>query len=257
MPKRINLIPMAGAGQRFADVGYTLPKPLIPVAGQPMIVRAAGCLPKPDEWIFVCRQEHIAQAQIDRELKKLFTPAEIISVDRLTEGQACTCLLAKDKLDPNAILTIGACDNAMNYDLAKFEAAIYAPDCDALIWTFRNNPAVLQDPRMYGWVDADAAGRVRRVSVKVPISDKPMNDHAVIGAFTFKRAGDFVNAAEAMIRANRRIKNEFYVDEAMNLAVEQGLRVKVFEVEHYICWGTPRDLDTYNYWRGWFADTGL
>ena len=257
MPKRINLIPMAGAGQRFADVGYTLPKPLIPVAGKPMIVRAAGCLPKPDQWVFVCRQEHIAQAQIDRELKKLFSPAEIISVDRLTEGQACTCLLAKEKMPSDAVLTIGACDNAMNYDAAKFEAAIAAPDCDALIWTFRNNPAVLQDPRMYGWVDADAAGRVRRVSVKVPISDQPMNDHAVIGAFTFKRAKDFVDAAEAMIRANRRIKNEFYVDEAMNVAVEQGLRVKVFEVQHYICWGTPRDLDTYNYWHGWFTDTGL
>jgi dTDP-glucose pyrophosphorylase len=257
MPKRINLIPMAGAGQRFADVGYTLPKPLIPVANKPMIVRAAGCLPKPDQWIFVCRQEHITQAHIDRELQKLFTPAEIISVDRLTEGQACTCLLAKDKLDPTAVLTIGACDNAMNYDRAKFEAEIAAPDCDALIWTFRRNPAVLQDPRMYGWVEVDVANRVRRVSVKVPLSDQPMNDHAVIGAFTFKRAGDFVNAAEAMIRANRRIKNEFYVDEAMNLAVEQGLRVKVFEVQHYICWGTPRDLDTYNYWHGWFADTGL
>lgn len=248
---------MAGAGQRFADVGYRLPKPLIPVADKPMIVRAAGCLPKPDQWVFVCRQEHIAQAQIDLELKKLFQPAEIISVDHLTEGQACTCLLAKDKLAPDAVLTIGACDNAMNYDPAKFEAAIGASDCDALIWTFRNNPAVLQDPRMYGWVDADANGCVRRVSVKVPISDKPMNDHAVIGAFTFKRAKDFVNAAEAMIHANRRIKNEFYVDEAMNVAVEQGLRVKVFEVEHYICWGTPRDLDTYNYWHGWFADTGL
>lgn len=248
---------MAGAGQRFADVGYQLPKPLIPVADKPMIVRAAGFLPKPDQWVFVCRQEHIAQAQIDRELKKLFQPAEIVSVDHLTEGQACTCLLAKEFLEPDAVLTIGACDNAMNYDAGKFEAALGAADCDALIWTFRNNPAVLQDPRMYGWVDADTSGRVRRVSVKVPISDKPMNDHAVIGAFTFKRARDFVNAAEAMIRANRRIKNEFYVDEAMNVAVEQGLHVKVFEVEHYICWGTPRDLDTYNYWHGWFADTGL
>lgn len=257
MSKRINLIPMAGAGQRFVDAGYGMPKPLIPVAGKPMIVRAAGCLPPPDEWVFVCRQEHIAQAQIDDELKKLFHPAKIVSVNHLTEGQACTCLLAKEHLETNAILTIGACDNAMTYDAAKFELQIAAPDVDALIWTFRKNPAVLQDPRMYGWVDADAAGSVRRVSVKVPLSDKPINDHAVIGAFTFKRAGDFVAAAEAMIRANRRIRNEFYVDEVMNVAVEQGLRVKVFEVDRYICWGTPRDLDTFNYWHGYFAAMGL
>ena len=248
---------MAGAGQRFADAGYAMPKPLIPVAGRPMIVRAAGCLPPPDQWVFVCRQEHIAQAQIDRELETLFPPATVVSVDHLTAGQACTCLLAKAHLPADAVLTIGACDNAMTYPAAQFESELAAPEVDALIWTFRHNPAVLQDPRMYGWVDADAAGRVRRVSVKVPLSDQPMNDHAVIGAFTFKRAGDFVAVAEAMIRANRRIKNEFYVDEAMNVAVEQGLRVKVFAVDRYICWGTPRDLDTFNYWRGYFAAAGL
>ena len=254
MTKRINLIPMAGAGQRFLAAGYALPKPLISISGRPMVVRAAGCLPRPDQWVFVCRKEHIVQAKIDRELKKHFQPAEIISVDHLTEGQASTCLIAKELLDPIGILTIGACDNAMSYNKAQFEAEISSPYVDALIWTFRNNPTVLQDPSMYGWVDADEDGRVRRLSVKVPLSDKPMNDHAVIGAFTFKRARDFVAVAEAMIRANRRIKNEYYVDEVMNVAVEHGLRVKVFEVQHYICWGTPQDLKTYNCWHDWFSN---
>ncbi len=253
MTKRINLIPMAGAGQRFISAGYQLPKPLIPVSGQPMIVRAAGCLPSPDQWIFVCRKEHIVEAEIDRELKKHFRSAEIISVDHLTEGQACTCLLAKGILDPNATVTIGACDNGMIYNKAQFESEISLPEVDALIWTFRRNHAVLQDPRMYGWVDADERGHVRRISVKIPLSHQPMHDHAVIGAFTFKRAREFIDLAEFMIRSNRRIKNEYYVDEVMNIAVEQGLCVKVFEVQHYICWGTPHDLETYINWDGWFS----
>jgi dTDP-glucose pyrophosphorylase len=253
MTKRINLIPMAGAGQRFLTAGYQLPKPLLSVSGRPMIVRAAGCLPSADQWIFICRKEHIVEAAIDRELKKHFQSAEIISVDHLTEGQACTCLIAKGMLDSNATVTIGACDNAMVYNKTQFEIEISSPKVDALIWTFRHNTVVLQDPRMYGWVDADEGGRVRRLSVKMPLSDQPMNDHAVIGAFTFKRARDFVGFAESMIRANRRIKNEYYVDEVINVAVEQGLRVKVFEVQHYICWGTPHDLETYNYWHGWFS----
>jgi dTDP-glucose pyrophosphorylase len=250
---RINLIPMAGAGKRFYDAGYALPKPLIPIADRPMIVHAASCLPKPDQWIFVCRKEHILGANIELELQNHFRPINIVSVDHLTDGQACTCLMAKDKLDPEAMLTIGACDNAMNYNSEAFEREISGPDCDALIWTFRRNPTVLLNPNMYGWVKVNSVNRVCRVSVKVPLSDNPMNDHAVIGAFTFKRAGDFVSAAEAMIRADRRIKNEFYIDEVMNVAVEHGLRVKIFEVQHYICWGTPHDLDTYNYWSGWFA----
>ena len=257
MAKRINLIPMAGAGQRFITAGYQSPKPLLSVSGRPMIVQAAGCLPTADQWIFVCRKEHIVEAKIDRELRKHFKSTDIIALDHLTEGQACTCLTAKGILDPNANLTIGACDNAMIYNQALFESEISSSGVDALIWTFRQNPAVLQDPRMYGWVDADVSGRVRRLSVKMPISDQPMNDHAVIGAFTFKRACDFVDLAESMIRANRRIRNEFYVDEVMNVAVEQGLSVKVFEVQHYICWGTPRDLETYNNWHSWFSNVKL
>jgi hypothetical protein len=79
-----------------------------------------------------------------------------------------------------------------------------------------------------------------------------MNDHAVIGAFTFKRAQDFLDACDEMIRQNRRINNEFYVDMAMNLAIEKGLKVKVFEVEAYLCWGTPRELENYNYWKNIF-----
>jgi hypothetical protein len=72
MSKRINLIPMAGARQRFLTAGYQLPKPLLSVSGLPMIVRAAGCLPSADQWIFVCLKEHIVEAGIDRELKKYF-----------------------------------------------------------------------------------------------------------------------------------------------------------------------------------------
>lgn len=257
MPRRVNLIPMAGAGQRFVDAGYRPPKPLIDVGGVPMIVRAARSLPEPDLWIFVCRSEHVRDAAIDRELKKLFSPAIVITVDHLTEGQACTCLLARGELRPDDVLTIGACDNAMTWQPAAFTTAMARPSADFLVWTFRRNPAVLQDPRMYGWVKTNATGGVTGVSVKVPISDTPMNDHAVIGAFTFRRADLFLNSCDDMIRANSRIKNEFYVDQAVNFALARGAAGEAFEVDRYICWGTPRDLETYDYWRGYFLGAGL
>lgn len=253
MARRINLIPMAGAGQRFVDAGYSVPKPLISVGGLPMIVRAARSLPECDLWIFVCRAEHIAAAGIDRALQALFQPSVIITVDHLTEGQACTCLLARGELRPDDVLTIGACDNAMLWDRVTYHQQFTRSDPDFLVWTFRHNPAVLQDPRMYGWVKTSADGTVTGVSVKVPLSETPMNDHAVIGAFTFRRAGLFLDACDDMIRANARIKNEFYVDNAINFALTRGARGRPFEVGSYVCWGTPRDLETYNYWRSYFA----
>lgn len=256
MSRRVNLIPMAGAGQRFVDAGYSVPKPLIGVGGQPMIVRAARSLPEPDLWIFVCREEHVRDASIDRELQKLFQPVKIITVDHLTEGQACTCLLARDELRPDDVLTIGACDNAMTWKRADYDRAFAAPQTDFLVWTFRNHPAILQDPRMYGWVRTDADHGVTGVSVKVPISETPLKDHAVIGAFTFRRAGLFLDACDDMIAANARIKNEFYVDNAVNFALARHASGRAFEVDRYICWGTPRDLETYEYWRGYFLGAG-
>src|SRR3989344_8295071 len=106
-----NLIPRAGIGKRFSDEGYTLPKPLIPVSGKPMIAQAIRSMPLADDWIFVCRKEHIEKYRVDEVLKNEIPSCKIISVDKTTEGQASTCLLAKDAMDMDKPLFIGACDN--------------------------------------------------------------------------------------------------------------------------------------------------
>lgn len=243
--RRVNLIPMAGAGQRFVDAGYTLPKPLVPVDGVPMIVRAASSLPEAEHWIFVCRIEHVRDAAIDRELKRHFSPATILTVDRLTEGQACTCLLAAGEFRPDDQLTIGACDSGMTYARGAL-GELWRDGAEAVIWTFRGNQAVLQNPAMYGWVGVTPDGRVTRVSCKVPISDHPLDDHAVVGAFSFRRAEDFVRTAERTIALNRRVNGEFYLDTVLDQAVVEGLDVRVLAVDHYMCWGTPQDLEAWS-----------
>jgi len=241
--RRVNLIPMAGAGQRFVDLGYYTPKPLIEVDGKPMVVQAANSLPVADYWIFICRKEHIVKFEIDKQLKEYFPNSDIISIDYLTEGQASTCLLARELLLPDDQLNIGSCDNAMKYNSEDLGKGIN--QSDALIWTFRNNSAVLQNPKAYGWVELDKTGTALQVSCKEPISDNPLVDHAVIGAFSFKRAEIFIQCVESIIFKNRRINNEFYLDVAIDECIVLGHVVRPFEVEEYICWGTPQDLDKY------------
>ena len=242
--RRMNLMPMAGAGQRFAAAGYARPKPLIPVAGVPMVVRAARALPAADEWIFVCRGEHVRDSAIDVELRKHFSPITVIAVDEPTQGQASTCLLAAGELRADDRLTIGACDNAMTYDVGRLDEC-WRRGADAVVWTFRGDPSVLRNPSMYGWVDVAGDGRVRRVSCKVPLSDTPLRDHAVVGAFSFRAAGDFLRSAERTIALDRRINGEFYLDVVLDQAAHDGLDVRVLEVDRYICWGTPADLEAY------------
>ena len=242
--RRVNLIPMAGLGQRFVDGGHVTPKPLVKVGGDAMFVRAAESLPNADYWIFICRAEHIHEFGIDEEINRRFPNADVLSVDYLTEGQACTCLLAKELLLENDQLTIGTCDNGMAYDRVAVDELIGGSD--ALIWTFRNNPAVLQDPKMYGWVKVDEEGRALEVSCKEPISTDPLKDHAIIGSFTFKRASTFFSGVNSMIQKNRRINNEFYMDVALDECIRLGHIVLPHQVDSYTCWGTPQDVEKYN-----------
>jgi dTDP-glucose pyrophosphorylase len=244
------LIPMAGEGSRFVKEGYSNPKPVIPVDDYPMVVRATQSFPKAEEYVFVCRDFHISEHGIDKTIQEFFPDAKILSLDHLTEGQASTCLLAKQHLNLSEELIIGACDNAMIYDHVAFQTA--RKEADVLAFTFRNNVTVLEKPNQYGWLKVDDNNNIIGTSIKSAISSTPMNDHAVVGAFWFRKAEIFTQATERMIAQNRRVNGEFYVDEVMRDCYELGYKTKVFEIENYICWGTPNDYKTYNYWNEYF-----
>ena len=244
---------MAGAGKRFQDEGYKLPKPLIEVNGKPMILEACSSLPNADQWIFVCRKEHLLSSNLEKLLKDEYKDCQIISIDYLTEGQATTCSLANEYIDDESSLLIGPCDNGMTWNKDKYKQLVNDTQVDALIWTFRNNPTVKRNPTMYGWV-ATKSEKALNVSCKIPISNNPILDHAVVGTFWFRKSKFFKDGYEAMVKKNRRIHNEFYVDVLMNELIEIGLNVYVFEIDKYICWGTPNDLRIYNYWKKFFEE---
>lgn len=252
------LIPMAGAGKRFSDAGYAVSKPLIPTTSRydgtpkPMVVCAVDDIialtGKPDRLIFVDRTDQ--PSHIRDSIRSYLPTAEFIGVDHLTEGQACTCLLAKSLINNDQPLFIGGCDNGMAADKELFERLMGCSD--VLVFTYRHNDCVLKAPNAYGWVIADENGIVKDVSVKKAISDDPMNDHAIVASFAFKKGSDFVECAEQMIAADDRVNNEFYVDKVIHYCVKNGLRVRVFEISRYIGWGTPDDYENYEktlkYW---------
>ncbi len=245
------LIPMAGLGSRFVAEGYARPKPLLPVSGEPMVVQAARDLPEPAQRVFIQRRDLAGASQIAETLRQRFTHCQVIELEQATDGQARTCLLGLTDVDLTLPLTIGACDNGAIYDPRAFRALFDDPEVDVIVWAARGYPGAQRRPQQYGWIDADEKGRIRAVSVKQPLAD-PARDPIVIGTFTFRRGSDFVAAATAMIERDGRVNGEFYVDTCINDAVALGLRCRVFEVEHYLCWGTPADLRGFEYWQSCF-----
>jgi CTP:molybdopterin cytidylyltransferase MocA len=251
-PDTTNLISMAGRGKRFVDEGYKDPKPLVPVDGKPMVVQAAASLPGAGAWVFVCLKDHLEHYPLQEKLTRAFPGARVVCIDHVTQGQACTCELGLREEDMDKPLLISASDNAVVCDGDKYDALIKDETVDCAVWTFRHHPASAIEPQMYGWVKTDPADNILGVSVKTPISDDPFNDHAIVGTFYFRKARFFMDAVRRMYGRDARINNEFYVDMCINDVLALGLKAKVFEVDRYICWGTPEQLKTYEYWQQFF-----
>lgn len=247
-----NLIPMAGSGARFSREEYRQPKPLVSVAGVPMVQRSLSTLPPAKTWIAVCRIEHLQNAALDEVLRASDRDVRILPVDRPTEGQVCTCLLARDWLDPAEPLLIASCDAVTVYDEGRYAALTSDPEVDCLVWTFRSHPHANRNPWQYGWVGTTPGGDIRGVSCKVPVSEDSRHNPGIVGTFWFRQARFFLEAADALVAQNRRVNNEFYVDSVVEVLLEQGRHAKVFDVQHYVSFGTPDDVRTYEYWAAYF-----
>ncbi|WP_235890122.1 NTP transferase domain-containing protein [Flavobacterium gawalongense] len=248
----ITLIPLAGRGSRFSIAGYDDPKPLIQVSGKPMIVQAANSIPRSQNHIFVTLKEHLDSYPLEEVLENEFPSSKIIAINEVTEGQAITCGLGLEGVDTDSSLLIAATDNGMIYNKEKYQNLIEVENVDAIIFTFRHHVSSKINPQMYGWVKTDDNDNATAVSVKVPISDNPYNDHAIVGAFYFKKAAYFNRALQNLLDKNIRINGEYYVDSLMGELIELGFKVKVFEIDDYICWGTPNDYETFVYWQSFF-----
>jgi dTDP-glucose pyrophosphorylase len=246
------LLPMAGLGSRFVKEGYKVQKPLIPISGLPMAVQAKNDLPKTDVQRYILRNDSQGLSELINILTKLSENPSFETLNGITDGQATTCIKGASGLDMESPVTIAACDNGMIYDASEFNNLMLDQNVDVIVWGARGYPGAIRSPEMYGWLDIEhLTNDIRGVSVKTPLKD-PTNDLIIVGAFTFKRLKDFFDSVKRMKGRGALINQEYYVDTAINDAIALGYKCKVFEIKHYICWGTPNDLKTFEYWQSCF-----
>ncbi len=231
--KKMNvLIPMAGNGSRFAQAGYTFPKPLIEVHGKPMIQLVVENLAIEANFIFVVQKSHRQKYNLDSMLSLICPGCKIVEVDSVTEGAACTVLLAKDFIDNDEPLVIANSDQFIEWNSLEFFYKMNEQNLDAGIVSFRAT-----HPK-WSYAKVDDSGFVTEVAEKNPISDI-----ATVGVYYWKQGKDFVKYAERMISKNIRVNNEFYVCPVFNEALLDGLKIKTFDIPNMWGIGTPEDLN--------------
>ena len=228
------LIPMAGAGSRFEQAGYTFPKPLIDVSGSPMIQVVVNNLNFESKHTFIVQKSHSEKYNLSSMLSLISKNCNIVDVDGLTEGAACTTLLAKQYIDNENPLIIANSDQYVEWCTSEFMYKMQEQDVDAGILCFNAT-----HPK-WSFAEVDEHGFVTRVAEKDPISDV-----ATTGIYYWKKGSDYVKYAEQMIAANIRYNNEFYVCPVFNEAIKDGKKVKSYMIEKMWGLGTPEDLNTY------------
>jgi len=232
------VVPMAGRGQRFVDAGYADPKPLIPVHGQPMIELVIRNLTPscPHRFHFLIQREQATRYQLDRRLAEWAPGSTVTLLDGVTEGAACTVLLARDLIDNDDPLMIANCDQYIEAAIDDYLGAL--DGADGLIMTMWAD-----DPK-WSFVRRDGAGRVSGVVEKEVVSNE-----ATVGIYNFRRGRDFVAAADAMIAAGLRVNGEYYVAPAYDRMIEAGAEIVCYDIGHpgrgMHGLGTPRDLDDF------------
>lgn len=231
-PKMNVLIPMAGEGSRFAKAGYSFPKPIIDVLGQPMIKWVVDSLNIDANFIFLAREEHIEKYNLVSMLRLIAPNCSVLAVKERTDGAARTALLAKELINNDNPLLIANSDQFIEWDSMEFFYKMQETGADGGILTFENT-----HPK-WSYCKVDNAGLIKEVAEK-----KVISNCASVGIYFYKRGADFVKYAERMIDKNIRVNGEFYVCPAYNEYIQDGKTILPYKINKMHGLGTPEDLE--------------
>jgi HAD superfamily hydrolase (TIGR01509 family) len=233
--KKMNvLIPMAGAGSRFAAAGYTFPKPLIEIKGKPMIQVVVENLNIDAHYIFIVQKEHNEKYNLKQMLNVIAPGCDVILTDGVTGGAALSTLLARSLIDNDSPLVIANSDQFVEWNSNEVLYAFTADGVDGGILTFDSF-----HPK-WSYASLDENGFVKEVAEK-----KVISNHATVGIYYWKKGSDYVNAVSNMVAAGDKTNGEFYVAPAFNYAIDLGLKIRVKDIPAMHGLGTPEDLQEF------------
>lgn len=240
--KKIQLvIPAAGLGSRFASIGVSTPKPLIPVMGLPMIAWVIGNfkLLSSDRIIIITRPELGIEENLLPFIENLECQVDFVYVDHVTEGPAISVSLAKPLLEMEEALVVANSDQFVSADLDTFIREIRESESVGQILTMKASGS------KWSYVNRDENAMVVEVKEKVEISSE-----ATVGIYGWSQGKDFFMSLDLMMTANDRTNDEFYVAPSYNYLIHKKLPVSAFNIgnveNHVHGLGTPEDLEIFS-----------
>ena len=244
------LIPAAGKGKRFISEGYKLHKPLIEISGKPMLIQSILTHPNHQFSKVIISKKNNSYLKLKKKIKKFLPKTDISSINKLTKGQAITCLEGLKNENNEMAVTIGSCDAGIIFNYNKFSKLFNDTKTDIIVWSIKKHSEAVRKPNQFSWIKAKK-NKIDYISVKKPLKN-PCLDPIVLGTFTFKKIKYLTSSIEKMMERKSLINNEYYIDTCINDALRLGHKCKIFFIDSYLPWGTPNDLKTFIYWQKYF-----
>lgn len=244
----ISIIPMAGSGQRFMDAGYRLPKPFIPIRDLPMFIATIDSIPKSRLYTLIAKmgfEERITLTLNDFRPNLVF---DVKTLEHTTSGPGDTLLSFPENFLSGKSLIISSCDYEHQYSKTKFASALTDDSIDGLVFTYRFSKFRMRDANAFAYCVTDENGRIARIVEKQTISDTPEKDPLVVGTFWFRNSDSLKLALHEAVALDYRVNGEVYVGTSINLLIQRGFNFRCFEVDSWISFGDPFELDLYHWW---------
>jgi NDP-sugar pyrophosphorylase family protein len=245
------IIPMSGAGARFSRKGYASPKPLIEVDGKPMIEHVVGMFPGATDFLFICSRVHMETTPMENVLRALVPQATIAAIEPHKRGPVHAVLAAQEYIRDDSPVIVSYCDFSADWDFERFRAAVAGNHCDGCVTAYRGFHPHSLGPNLYAYI-RHQEDRLVEIREKHCFTGNRMQEFASAGSY-YMRSGRllkhyFARAIEEDLNTN----GEYYASMPFNLLVAEGLDVRIYELDRFLQWGTPEDLEEYLGWSEYF-----
>ena len=247
------IIPMSGLGERFKKAGYSLPKALIPMEGKPMVQHVVEMFPGDNEFIFICNEEHlkVSEYRMREVLEGLPVKSEIVPIAQHKLGPVYAVTQVFDRIQDDEEVVINYCDFTCYWNFADFSSFVRENRSDACLPCYRGFHPHMLGTTNYAFLREDGLWAFD-IQEKKPFTDNRMNEYASSGTFYFRSGELLKHYFKRCMDEDLRVNGEFYVSMAMKPMMDEGLRVSIYELEHFMQWGTPEDVAEYNEWSAIF-----
>ena len=247
------IIPMSGIGSRFLDDGYKQPKFMIELEGKPIIQHVVELFPNETDFLFICNNQHLNDVRFDIRslLKKIAPQAQIVGIQPHKLGPVFAVLEAADYIKTEEPVIVNYCDFACYWDYQDFLKMLQETNCAGAIPAYKGfHPHSLGNTKYAYLTEKDLC--LVDIREKEPFTENHMDEFASSGTYYFKTGALMQKAMRACIEENLSVDGEYYVSLCYKILLREQLIVRIYELEHFMQWGTPEDVKEYNQWSSIF-----